>query len=177
MYLRTETHSTLVEERTAIFSAEPGEALYRYWLEILWDRALPPLVALMLNPSKATHLINDNTVERMFRRAIMLRAGGLIVLNAFAWRETDRLKMLKVAEPVGPANDRFIRKGLAAARDQGGTVIAGWGNEGGHRDRHLEVIELLRSEGIQAFCLAKCANGMPQHPLYLGYDAPLIPWP
>lgn len=176
MYLRTETHRTLVEHRTAIFSTE-DEPLHRYWLEIKWDDRLPPIVAVMLNPSKATHLINDNTVERMFRRSMMLGAGSLIVLNAFAWRETDRLKMLKVADPVGPFCDEHIVLGLRAAKARGGTVFVGWGNEGRHRDRHLRIIELLDQEGVQAFCLAKCANGMPQHPLYLGYDAPLIPWP
>lgn len=113
----------------------------------------------------------------MMRRALAMRSGSLIVLNAFAYRETDRLKMLKVADPVGPANDDFIVRGIRAANERGGTVMVAWGNEGGHRDRHLRVIELLQAEGVQAYCLARCQNGMPQHPLYIAAATPLTPWP
>jgi len=176
VYLRTESHQSLFEERTAIFSGEP-EPIYRYWLEHIWDRTRPPFVALMLNPSTATHLVGDPTVDRMMRRAIAMRSGSLIVLNAFAYRETDRLKMLKVADPIGPANDDFIVRGIRAAKQSGGVVMVGWGNEGGHRERHLRVVELLQAEGVQSYCLGRCANGQPSHPLYIAASTPLVPWP
>lgn len=174
--VRIERHVTLAEERVAVFSDEDDPS-FRYWLRITWDNRLPPFVALMLNPSTADHLENDPTVERMQRRALAKRAGSLIVLNAFAWRETDRLKMLQVSDPVGPANDNYIALGLRMAKATGGTVMIGWGNEGGHRDRHLRVIELLQAEGVEATCLALCANGQPIHPLYQPLTAPLLPWP
>lgn len=174
--VRIQRHVTLAEERVAIFSDE-ALPLFRYWLRITWDDRLPPFVALMLNPSTADHLENDATVERMQRRALAMRAGSLIVLNAFAWRETDRLKMLRVAEPVGPANDHYITRGLRMAKAMGGTVMVGWGNEGGHRERHLRVNDLLETEGVEATCLAFCSNGQPIHPLYQPLTAPLLPWP
>ena len=172
-----ERHRTLTEERIAVFSREQPEPLYRYFLSIVWDERLPALVAIMLNPSKATHLVNDPTVERICRRARMLGFGGVIILNAFAWRETDRLKMLKVEDPVGPLNDLYILETLTQASVKGWTVMVGWGNEGGHRGRSARVARLLKQTAVQAVCLKLCANGEPGHPLYVGYDEPFTPWP
>lgn len=170
----TETAGTLIEGRVAIFDEDK---LYRFFLSIIWDQRLPMLVALMLNPSTADHLKNDPTVERICRRAAVMRLGGAIILNAFAWRETDRLKMLEVDDPVGELNDRFITDTLLQAKACGWKVLAGWGNEGAHRGRSARIARMLRESGVQAFCVHLCANGEPGHPLYVAYDDPLLPWP
>lgn len=165
--------------RTCVWSPpEPdGRHLYRYRLVIVWDSALPMLVVVFLNPSTADEEINDPTVTRTIERARRMGCGGLVVLNAFAWRETDRLKMLKVADPVGPMNDFNIRDQLVQAKAQGWPVIVGWGNEGCHRDRHLEIHKIFDDVGLQAMCLrVNKLTGQPGHPLYIGYDQPLIPW-
>lgn len=169
----TEESGDLTERRVAAFSRD---RFYRYALSICWEPGLPVLIALMLNPSTADHMKNDPTVTRVCERARRQGFGGVLVLNAFAWRETDRLKMLQVEDPVGPLNDIFILAGLEFAR-AGGKVLVGWGNEGGHRGRSDEISRLLEASGVQAYCLKVCANGQPGHPLYVGYDAPMIPWP
>lgn len=170
-----ERNTRLLEERIAIFD---DDRLYRYFLSIIWDDRLPILVALMLNPSKADHMQNDPTVERVCRRAQRMGMGGVIILNAFAWRETDRLKMLQVDDPIGEQNDHYIRQTLLrAASEPGWVVVVGWGNEGGHRGRSARMARLLEQCGVQAVCLRYCANGEPGHPLYVGYDAEFKPWP
>lgn len=169
-----ERHTTLVEERIAVFDLE---RLYRYFLSIVWDASLPTLVAIMLNPSTADHLQNDPTVARICRRASLLGFGSVIILNAFAWRETDRLEMLKSADPVGELNDSYILETLLQAKAKGWTVMVGWGNEGGHMGRSARVARLLRLAEVQAVCVNLCANGEPGHPLYVAYDAPFRPWP
>lgn len=176
MNVRIDRHRTIVEDRMAIFSPEEP-ALYRYFLSIIWDEKAKMLVALMLNPSTASHLVNDNTVDRMCTRARRLGFGGVIILNAFAWRETDRLKMLEVSDPIGDLNDHYITETLLQAKACGWTVMVGWGNEGGHRGRSARVARLLREAGVQAYCLRFCANGEPGHPLYIGYDVAFQPWP
>lgn len=169
-----EERRSLTETRSAWFSRC---RLYRWKLSIVWDEAQPMLVAFMLNPSTADHMKNDPTVERMVQRAMRGGYGGLIVLNAFAWRETNRLKMLQQEDPVGRLNDTVILDVLREAKARGWTVMVGWGNEGGARGRSDEVIALLDRASVQAVCLKTCANGQPQHPLYIGYDEPLKPWP
>lgn len=176
-HTRRERHKTLTEERVVVFSREEPEPLYRYFLSIVWDERLPVLVALMLNPSKADHLKNDPTVARICERARRLGFGAVIILNAFAWRETDRLEMLKAAEPVGELNDCYILETLLQAKAKGWTVLVGWGNEGGHRGRSARMARLLRQAEVQAVCLKMCENGEPGHPLYIGYDVPFMPWP
>lgn len=162
------------EERIAVFDLE---RLYRYFLSIVWAADLPVLVAMLLNPSTADHLINDPTVARMIERARRLGFGGVIILNAFAWRETDRLKMLKVADPVGELNDAYILETLLQAKAKGWQVMVGWGNEGGHNGRSARVARLLKRADVQAVCLRYCDNGEPGHPLYIGYSEPFKPWP
>lgn len=170
----TEEGGDLTEKRVAVFSPD---RLYRYTLAICWLASLPVLVVIMLNPSTASHLENDPTVARVCERARRLGYGGVMILNLFAWRETDRLKMLQVSDPVGQLNDVFISTGLILAAQSGGKVLVGWGNEGGHRGRSEEIVALLARAGVQAVCLKTCANGQPQHPLYIGYDVPFKPWP
>lgn len=170
-----ERHATLAEERYAVFDLA---RLYRYFLSIVWDATLPILVAVMLNPSTADHLKNDPTVERVCRRGRRMGMGGVIILNAFAWRETKRLLMLKTEDPVGPMNDSYIMEVLLQAASQPGWVVmVGWGIEGGHNGRSARMARLLTMAGVEACCLKYLGNGEPGHPLYIGYDVELKPWP
>lgn len=170
-----EQHGTAAELRTAVFSPDLA---HRYVLQIVWDEAKPLLIGLCLNPSKATHLINDPTVARCCRRALMLGFGGFVMLNAFAFRATEPADMKRAADPVGPENDRVLREWFfAAATRPGWAVMVGWGIHGAFRDRHLRVAELAQQSGMPLQCLGVTAGGQPRHPLYIGYDKPLIAWP
>ena len=57
---------------------------YRYALTRVWDPLGPRLSFVMLNPSTATEVQNDPTVERCERRARALGFGGFRVTNIFA---------------------------------------------------------------------------------------------
>ena len=106
-------------------AAEGGDietSLYRYMLWRIWRKGGRYLVAVMLNPSTATHLDDDNTIDRVTTRAHRLGYDGLIVVNAFAWRDTLPRDMRQAADPVGPANDLAID----LAVDEAAIVICGW---------------------------------------------------
>lgn len=77
----------------------------------------------MLNPSTATEVQNDPTVERCEQRARALGFGAFCVTNIFAWRDTDPKKMRAAIDPLGCDNDAAIRDACTWA-DQ---VIAAWG--------------------------------------------------
>ncbi len=119
----------------------------------------------MLNPSKATEIQNDPTVERCERRARALGYGAFQVTNIFAWRETDPHLMRKAADPVGPANDEMILKGVAWAHD----VLAAWGTHGAHLDRGPTVARMLMNAGKPLLTLGLSKDGHPKHPLYISY--------
>ena len=56
---------------------------YRYALTRVWDETAPKLLFIMLNPSTATELKNDPTIERCERRARALGYGGFRGLQPF----------------------------------------------------------------------------------------------
>ena len=88
---------------------------YRYALTRVWEPVGQKVLFVMLNPSTATEVQNDPTVERCERRARALGFGAFTVCNIFAWRETDPAKMRRASDPVGPENDDAISEGCRRA--------------------------------------------------------------
>ncbi len=137
---------------------------YRYSLTRIWDDG-GKVHFIMLNPSTATEVQNDPTVERCERRARTLGFGGFRVSNIFAWRDTDPRAMRRAADPVGPDNDAAILQGCEWA-DQ---IICGWGTHGAHLGRGAVVEGLLKGTGRALYHLGLTQAGHPKHPLYIAY--------
>ena len=156
-------------ERNAVYSEDRK---YRYMLVRLWDRSRPKCVFIGLNPSTANELLNDPTVHRCQKYASEWGYGGLQMLNIFAFKATNPKKMLAAHDPVGEENDDWLSKICRSA----GIVICAWGTHGGHRDRHLEVIQNLKELKVPLHCLGTTTKGFPKHPLYLKSDAKPIPF-
>lgn len=146
---------------------------YRYLLTRVWDHAGAKALFVMLNPSTATEVQNDPTVERCERRARALGFGAFRVTNIFAWRDTDPKKMRAVADPVGPGNDAAIADSTLWAD----CIVAAWGTHGAHLGRGPAVERLLRATGRPVHVLGLTKAGHPQHPLYIGYDRQPVVWP
>ena len=151
-------------ESVAIYS--PCER-YRYRLTRVWDRAGPNALFVMLNPSTATEVQNDPTVERCERRARALGYGAFCVVNIFAFRATDPQVMRAQTDPVGPENDAMI---VGSARDWADRIICAWGTHGAYLGRGPQVEGLLRETRKPLFHLGLSKAGHPKHPLYIGYD-------
>jgi len=165
----TRTHQKGDAWSEAVYS--PCEA-YRYTLTRTWNGDGSRALFVMLNPSTATELQNDPTVERCERRARVLGYGAFRVCNIFAYRATDPKVMRATADPVGPDNDAAIAAGAAWAD----TVICAWGGHGAHLGRGPAVEMLLRDSGRPLFHLGLTKGGHPKHPLYIGYDRQPEPW-
>lgn len=145
---------------------------YRYTLTRVWDEAGSKALFIMLNPSTATEVQNDPTVERCERRARTLGFGSFRVTNIFAWRDTDPRAMRAAADPVGPLNDAAILDGCNWA-DQ---IICAWGTHGAHLDRGAEMKALLGKTGLALFHMGLTKAGYPKHPLYIAYARRPEPW-
>ncbi|MCF2871288.1 DUF1643 domain-containing protein [Octadecabacter sp. G9-8] len=158
----TRTHTKGDAPSTAVYS---DCERYRYSLTRIWDGAGTSVHFIMLNPSTATEVQNDPTVERCERRARALGHGAFRVTNIFAWRDTDPRQMRKADDPVGPENDATILDGLSWA-DQ---TICAWGTHGEHRARGPEIETLLRATRAPLFHLGLSKAGHPKHPLYIAY--------
>jgi len=149
-----------------------GCELYRYDLLRTWDARSPKIAFVMLNPSTATEVQNDPTVERCERRARVLGYGAFRVTNIFAWRDTDPKKMRKAGDPVGPANDDAIRTAALWAD----AVLCAWGTHGAFLNRGAQVETLLRAIEKPLFHLGLSQAGHPKHPLYISYGEVPRPW-
>ena len=150
---------------------------YRYLLTRAWDTQGPRALFVMLNPSTATEVQNDPTVERCERRARALGFGAFRVCNIFAFRATDPKVMRAVADPVGPENDAAIRDSATDwVRDEQDAVVCAWGSHGAHLGRGAQVTALLRLTGRPLTHLGLTRDGHPRHPLYVSYAQRPVPW-
>lgn len=165
----TRTHLKGDAESRAIYS--PCES-YRYLLWRHWGPGQRRLGFVMLNPSTATELQNDPTVERCERRARALGFDGFSVANIFAYRATDPKVMRAAPDPVGPGNDAAIAE-LAAEVD---VLVCAWGSHGAHLGRGATVTQNLRGLGRSLHHLGLTTNGAPKHPLYIGYAQTPMLW-
>lgn len=145
---------------------------YRYDLTRIWDAAGPKALFVMLNPSTATEVQNDPTVERCERRARTLGYGAFRVTNIFAYRAADPKVMRAMPDPVGPGNDTAIGNGA----DWADVIICAWGSHGAHLDRGAAVERLLRATAKPLWHLGLTQGGQPRHPLYIGYDRQPAQW-
>lgn len=157
------THSKAGIDSVAIYSKCER---YRYSLRRVWNASGKYVLFVMLNPSKATEVQNDPTIERCERRAKALGYGAFCVCNIFAYRETNPKKLRAHPNPNGPDNDSALLDAAYWAHD----IICGWGTHGAHRDRGKDVEALLRAQLKPLMHLGLTKAGHPKHPLYIPYQ-------
>jgi hypothetical protein len=161
MHIRTNLDSS----RIAAFSECD---LYRYWLLIKWDKTLPVIASVGLNPSTADEFKNDPTVARDVERADRLGFGSLLKLNLFPFRSTDPAGMKTALDPFGEWID--CAKILACAMHHRATMtMACWGNHGSHRFRSNQFRITCAARGYRLHFFEMNKTGEPCHPLYKPY--------
>ena len=152
---------------SAVLSAD---GVYRYRLDREWigeGRA----AWVMLNPSTADAELDDPTIRRCIGFSKAWGLGALTVVNVFALRSTDPKALRGHADPVGPANDDYLR----AAIDGASIVIAAWGQSWPKpfAERVGRVGQMLSGK---AHHLGLTASGQPMHPLYRPAACDVLPW-
>lgn len=140
---------------------------YRYQLGRCWVHSHPLLlVVVMLNPSTADADQDDRTVKRCVEFAKSWGYGAIRVVNLFALRATDPRELKEHPDPVGPDNDRYLRRATT-----GEQVLCAWGNHGSLFGRALQVLEMMKTQSTSEFWrFAVTSKGMPKHPLYVRKD-------
>lgn len=149
----------------AVFD-ESGHYRYRLWRR--WDPSLPKLCFIMLNPSTADAVKNDPTISRVVALAQNWGYGEVEVVNLYAFRATSPRDLWQSQDPIGPANDRFIKRAVNHAD----ACVLAWGNLPPARlERARKVRKLLA--GRRLFCAGMTKSKQPRHPLYLPVNAVL----
>lgn len=166
-------HRTLLQVSEANFSECDK---YRYLLVRTWDESKPSICYLLLNPSTATEMDNDPTLERCQRRASTMGYGAFIIVNIFPYRLTDSKLLKTVPDLIGDkaiADEQIV---IAVAKSA--ITICGWGAHKLAIPRAREIMAMLEQRGLthKIHCLQQTKDGNPQHPLYISYAVQPKPW-
>lgn len=135
---------------------------WRYTLRRTWDRTKPPLIVVGLNPSTADEDSDDPTIRKCVKFGKSWGYGGLLMLNAYAFKATNPTDLWLVKYPVGPDNDEWLIRAPFMYPES--IVLAAWGTNI-KPEREAEVVELLPPDRLK--CLEITKNGHPKHPLYV----------
>lgn len=144
---------------------------HRYTLIRSWGQNPDTLVIVGLNPSTADAMRDDPTIRRCVDFADQIGFGALLMLNAYAWRETDPARMFRERDLFDTDNDRVLLRELAEVP----WAVCAWGGDL-PAARTEEVLRLFREVGCEPRVFGLTKNGAPRHPLYQPRTARPVPW-
>lgn len=163
---------------TGAWFSDEANPVYRYALWRIWAKRQPLLLVSMLNPSTADHRKDDPTIRRVIGFAKRDGYGGIMVLNAYAFRATKPKDMFAAIDPDGPLNRIAKYQAAELARDTMGgrqpVALIAHGAHGGEGGR--KTFDILHAAGCDIRCLGTTKDGHPKHPLYIAANAPMIAW-
>lgn len=170
----------MITQREETLTGEAGATLsdcgrYRHILWRIWDRSLPRLGWVMLNPSTADGLRDDPTIRRCIRFAHDNGYGGIEVANLYQYRATRPAELYELA-PADAVGEAY-RVPLTAISGEDVPVVVAWGAIDRVHEHHADVVTAwLEHRGARLLCLGTTKAGQPRHPLYVRADQPLVPW-
>lgn len=135
-------------------------APYRYTLSRTWWHysGAPRMAIVMLNPSIADALRDDQTIRRCMYLAHRDGYGGIDVVNLYSLRATNPRELDKHEDPIGPHTRGYWSLVLRPA----GLVVAAWGCD--RMATPERVAELQAVARRPLFCWGTTASGVPRHP-------------
>lgn len=156
--------------REYVYSREQdGVKVHRFAYLQSWNRALPFVLWVMLNPGTGeTERRRRPTLERCIKWSTHWGYGGLLIGNLFSLRTKSAKELRQSMTLTDLQNEdalRFLRS-LAAE-----TVVA-WGNRGHQLNGVKPMLPILAG----SVCLGLTASGQPRHPLYVPNSAERRPW-
>ena len=150
------------------------DGLYRYELGgdigdveplLVTTRLLKIILWIMLNPSTATEVKGDQTIDTIVRFSERWGYNHLMVGNMYAYR-TKKPKVMWAAlragiDIVGPDNNAHLLSMIERVRASGGRVMGAWGV--GAKPERVNEVKAFAGE---IYCLRTNNDGSPIHPLY-----------
>jgi hypothetical protein len=148
---------------------------FRYRLWRYWEPERSPMVFIMLNPSTADANEDDPTIRKCIGFAKRYSHGGIEVLNLYAYRATKPAALKAAGFLVGPDNDRHLQAVIDSQMENGrrDNFVCAWGANARGLARPLDVLDMLRTNGVRARALHFTNDGIPAHPLMLPYGCGL----
>lgn len=105
---------------------ENNEKFFRYSYIKCWDESKPTIVAILLNPSKATLTRNDKTLDFLTEYFINEGYGSMTIINLFCYMCTSSNRILNTEKDYEDKNWEYVKKYIAGNKDK--DFFVGWGN-------------------------------------------------
>jgi hypothetical protein len=158
---------------------------FRMALSRVWDPSKPAMMVIGVNPSTASHEIDDPTIQRCLHDGQRLGFGALWMGNLLPYRATDPDDMRAyyksdTDQQIKAASDAVNLLQLEAMARSSGLVVCAWGDDGAFMGQSRKVVEYLRRRvpNKPLHCW-KVSEGKkePRHRLYLphGMTPMLLP--
>lgn len=135
--------------------------LFRYTLTRAWDAALPALVFVMLNPSKADASCDDPTIKKCITVARFNGYGGILVVNLYPYRATNPKELRKDLLPE--LNHLILEMVFHTANK----IICAWGANARGDPQAAKVLKMIRATWKSPWALRLLKDGTPEHPLFI----------
>ncbi len=161
--------------------------LYRWYLKRTLSSKSRTIVFIGLNPSKASSLKDDATLNRLLGFSRRWGYGIIVVVNLFARISHSPDILKRCSDPVGEENDHELSVHASIwSQNPLCDLWLGWGAGGSYQERDFEVICLLRRYWIERMrnfpkalgpmALGLTQKGNPLHPLYMPSSKDLKPF-
>lgn len=169
----------VLKERIQIDPPNAARRTHRYLLKIPFSANPKRTLAVILkNPSAATDVVSDHTVNRVLNYAFRhhLEFDQVIIVNLFGiYAGTPKLLFGRPAQhSIGNGNDRAIRRALREAN----YIVVAWGGPSGtakpwvgsYQKRIKQVLQLLEPHRVY-YVKSVSRNGpYPLHAQVWGYE-------
>lgn len=127
---------------------------------------------ILLNPSKASHTVNDPTTTRLIDFTKAWGYDRMELINLFSYRATDPADLKAAHEHgvniVGANNEEWARTSIANAS----LIVLAWGNGGTYLGQHLKMLDILGLSITHRLGLTRTKQ--PVHPLYIPANTKLV---
>lgn len=164
----TNLFSHLNNEETDNGAVITPDGQHRYKLWRTFNPELPKCMFIGINPSTATATFNDKTVIRCINFANSWGYGGFYFGNLFSYRSRNANKVkdllkekgLSTGGALGVNCDSYLKEMISKSE----IVICAWGTWAWPflNERVRQVLPMID----KPYCLGKCADGNPRHPLF-----------
>ena len=161
-------------EKTASFNAT---RTHRISLERVWDRNLPTVVVVGVNPSTANEEDPDPTINKVAGFTSRWGFGSFQMLNLYTLVATDPSDLRKAIREkgerfaIGDVGDHVLVKAFS----KHAAVWFAWGVNA-FPSRAAAVSALALACNRTPFCIGRNGDGSPLHPLMAAYKRTRIPY-
>jgi len=133
---------------------------YRFLLTRTWDNSLPKAVVIGINPSKATHLKGDNTVNNAMNFLIDNGYGEMTILNLFPYVDVNPGNLGERDKQYDAINDERLKEYCKKAD----MILVAWGyDKRKYIKKKKEFNKILLDYKDKVYCLRDSRNNGPCH--------------